>query len=104
MGFWAAGMTMLYLKYKHSKEKERSQNFYMFLAMMIAIIPTSFLNIILPDFGYYTFDWVGTLTSIPWVSVLAYSIIKHNQMSVRVVLTELLVLTAILIFFISIFV
>lgn len=104
IGFWMAGMTMLSLRYFKSEGEERTRNLFMVVSMFVAVAPPLFMNILLPDFGYYALDWVGTLTSLGWVSVLGYSIIKHNQMNVKVVSAEILIITAALLLFFSIFI
>lgn len=106
LAIFSAGILTLFLKYtKESNEKKKQRALLMFVAMLVGTVPTSLVNVILPDFfGYYALDWVGVLFNIGWVSVLAYSIVKYNQMNVRYVLAEVLVFAGMFLLFMAIFI
>lgn len=83
--------------------KIREQSLVTFWALFVGIVVPSLVNILLPMIGIYSYNWVGTITHIIWVTMISYSIIKHNNMSVRIVATEVLIVAAIFLLFISIF-
>lgn len=102
--FWTIGLTHLFIKSrKHPVLKMRKHLLFMFWAMLIGIIPATLFSLTLPMFHIHQYNVLSPATGIFWVSILAYSIMKHNQMNVRVVFTEILVLAAILLLFINIF-
>jgi signal transduction histidine kinase len=105
IGYFIAGLIILYRKYYSCiNPKIRINLGYMFWAMIIGIIPPSVICIILPRFGYFDLNWLGPVTEIIWIPVIAYSIIKYRQMNVRTVVTEVLAVGMTVIFFINIFI
>lgn len=97
---------LLYKKKKQAKDifKKKRLNFMMW-TIIIGLTPPAFGSIILPFlFQEYCFNWIGGITHIFWISLVAYSIMKHDQMNVRVALTEVLILTCTLLLFVNIFI
>jgi hypothetical protein len=104
-GFWFAGLATLYAKYTFIKNTEqKKQTRQMLAAMMIGVIPVGLTNVILPELHIFGFFWYGVISTLGWVSVVSYSIMKHGQMQVRAVYAEILVFIAILLLFVSIFI
>jgi signal transduction histidine kinase len=95
---------ILYSKHKKASGQNLRRNLaYMMTAVVIGtVVPTVFNNI-LPGFGYFGLTWIGPLTGIVWVSILAYSIGKYHQMNLRIAVTELLTLGMIIVSFANIF-
>jgi hypothetical protein len=103
-GFWSATLAVLWQKYKQQTEVNlRRQCLYMFWAITSGIVPGILLNTIFPWVGIFQLFWVGLMASLVWVSIMTYSIIKDNQMSLLVVTNELLVIALILLMFIGMF-
>lgn len=100
------GVFLLYRKKRQAKniiEKKRLN--FMIGTFIIGLTPPAFGSIVLPFvFQEYCFNWMGGITHVFWISLVAYSIMKYNQMNVRVVLTEVLVLTGMFVLFMSIFI
>lgn len=102
---FATGLYMLYNKYKAQKDPGIRKNLrFMLVGLLMGIIPPSLTSIILPRFGYFDLNWLGPVSGIFWVFIIAYSIIRHRQMSVRIVVTEVLAIGMAVIFFINIFI
>ena len=102
--FFVAGIYLIHKKMKEVANKDREiQLRLMFWTIVIGFIPPSIVSILFPFFGIYDYIWIGNLTPIIWTSAIAYSIIKHNQMNVRVVFTEILILAALFLLFLSLF-
>lgn len=73
--------------------------------IIIGLTPPAFGSIIRPFvFHECRFNCVGGVTHVFWISLIAYSIMKHSQMNVRVALAEILILTCTLLLFVNIFV
>jgi len=103
-GFWGAGLFVFLRKFTKATGKNRADLLFILSSMTITVIPISVITIILPAFGTFTYGWLGSITSLAWVAVLAYSIIKRHKMNVRAVLAEIFVLAAAIVLFVNIFV
>ncbi|MCK5027287.1 MAG: hypothetical protein KAS07_02630 [Candidatus Pacebacteria bacterium] len=96
---------LLYRIWNIKELVKRKSLFAMFLVFTIGFIPSALGSVVLPNyFGIHQFHWMGGLTHVVWVSIAAYSIVKYNQMNVRYVITELLILAAMGLLFLSIFI
>lgn len=96
---------LLYRIWNIKDATKRKSLFAMFLVFTVGFIPSALGSVILPNyFGLHQFHWMGGLTHVTWISIAAYSIVKYNQMNVRYVVTELLVLAAVGLLFMSIFI
>jgi len=104
-GFWFAGLATLYAKYTFIIDPtQKKKTLHMLVAMMVGIVPVGLTNAILPELHVFDFFWYGVISTLGWVSVVSYSIMKYGQMNVRAVYTELLIFIAIFLIFISIFI
>ena len=104
-GFFLAGLSILYLKYKHAPAGNEKVNLkLMFWGMTISIIPAALVSVILPEFGYTQLDWLSPILVMADVAVLSYSIVKYRQMSIRAVTAEVLVLILAIVLFVNIFI
>jgi hypothetical protein len=103
-GFWSAALATVWQKYKNQVDTVlRKQTRAMFWAISAGIIPGSILNTMFPAIGIFGFFWVGLIATFGWVGIIAYSILKQNQMNVRMVTAELLIVGMILLMFIGFF-
>lgn len=103
-GFWGAGLIVFFRKLLRSSGEDKANLTFMLVAMSVSVLPISVITILLPSLGIFTYGWLGAITSVAWVAVLAYSIIKRHGMNVRAVLAEIFVLAAGIILFVNIFV
>ncbi len=84
--------------------RERRNIVFMTVGFLIGVIAQFIFNGILPQMGTYQYAWLGATSGIVWVSIIGYSIIRYNQMNVRVVTTEIFILAVCAIGFINIFI
>lgn len=105
-GFFIFGIAILYKKYQlsTSASSTKSNLKFMLWAMMLGTFPPSLMGVILPRFDIFILNWLGPITEIIWVPIIAYSIIRYRQMNVRAVVTEVLAIAMAAIFFINIFI
>ncbi len=103
-GFWTAGIVVLYQKFKKMSGQVKKDLRFLLISMVISIIPISIVTIIFPSIGIFEYSWIGSITSLGWVSVLAYAVIRHHKMNVRAVLAEIFVVAAAIILFLNIFI
>ena len=96
---------MLISAYKAKTDQAAKRSIiYMILGLFVGVLSISYFNTILPQFGNWDWVWFGPTTGVIWVSILAYSIVKYHQMSVRVVVTEVLVIAMTIAAFMNIFI
>ena len=101
---WILAFYRIFKTYKSAAEKDRTNLGNMFVALFFGIIPPTITNVFLPSLGEYHFNWLGPIASLIWIFIIAYSIVKYHQMNVRIVITEVLAICMMGIFFINIFV
>ena len=75
----------------------------MLVGLLIGVLAPLIFNNLLPQIGIYDLAWIGPTSSMLWISLIAYSITRHHQMNVRVVVTEVLVVGMTLAAFANIF-
>lgn len=107
--FIASWVYILYRIYKlknvSSLTDSKKQNVeLMFKSLLLGIIPPVISDIVLPQFGIYVLSPFGSVATFIWVVVISYSILKHQQMNIKVVVTEVLAVAMSAIFFINIFI
>ncbi|MEI8328185.1 MAG: ATP-binding protein [Candidatus Taylorbacteria bacterium] len=104
-GCFIYGIGVLYSKFLSTKVAiTKKQLKFMLWVIIVGIIPPGMLCIILPQFGYFYLDWLGPVTELIWIPIIAYSIFKYQQMNVRAVVAEVLAIGMTAIFFINIFI
>lgn len=103
-GSWVALLRNLYRRGSRAQSTREKKNLrYMFWGLLLGVTAPSILNIILPSIGYFRLNWVGVILSSVWIYIIGYSIIKYRQLSVRVFLAEVLVVSMAVLMFINIF-
>lgn len=102
---WIIGIRTLTRKLANTNDHISKINIkLMLVGLIIGVIPPTIFSIILPRLGIFSLNWIGPASGIIWVIIVAYSIIRYNQMNVRVVITQVLAIAMSAIFFINIFV
>ncbi|MCK5026903.1 MAG: hypothetical protein KAS07_00640 [Candidatus Pacebacteria bacterium] len=102
---WLFAIYNMYMKAKRSAGKTRKNLYFIFWGFIVAGIVPSIVSVILPHLtGNQDFAWFSSAFSSAWVLVIGYSILKYNQMNIKTVFTELLVLAAVGLLFLSIFI
>ena len=101
---WVAGLNNIYKRLLLSTSiKERANLTYMLIALSIGVTPPFVFDIVFPVSNFFYFGWIGPITGLVWIYVIALSIVKHRQMNVKVVVAEVLATGMTVIFFINIF-
>lgn len=105
MSFFIGGIALLAFKRTHLKKgSDRTQVGRMIPPLLIGISFPGIVSIILPFFGIYSFNWMAGIGQIVWVAAIGYAVVRHDQMKVRYVTTELLIIAALGLLFASIFI
>lgn len=106
-GLFFIGVIILARKLKTLKERgdtnARKNLIYMLWVILVGAVPPGILCVVLPHVGVYQFSWLGPVSEIIWIPIIAYSIIRYRQMSVKAVATEVLAVGMTIIFFVNIF-
>lgn len=104
IGLWTIGFWILYTKIRHSEGIRQKQLRLVFFATLTGIAPVEFTSLILPRFfNYFGLEWLSPIIMIFWILFMGYTVIRYNQMNIRLVYTEFLVLTAVTVLFLGIF-
>lgn len=77
---------------------------FIMIGLIIGVITTFTFNTFLPYMGIFDYTWIGPTSGIIWVSLIAFSITKYHQLSIKVVATEVLVFIMTIAAFINIFI
>jgi len=75
-------------KLKGASRLQRIQINYVFAGTLIAAIWGVAFNLIFPLIGNYKFIWLGPYLTVIMVGLIAYAVIKHQLMNIRVIATE----------------
>ncbi len=103
-GSLGASLMVLYSKLRKASQENKKSITFLLAAMTLTVLPVSIITIILPTFDIFTYRWIGSILSLVWISVLAYSILKLHKMNTRAVLVEIFILAASAILFLNIFI
>ena len=90
------GVTFFILGKKFSTSKDtlhKKKILYLFLGVFTASTLGMITNLLLPWFGYFVLNWFANFVSILFVGFIVYAIIKFKLFNLKVVLTEILVLS-----------
>ncbi len=87
-GFFIASYIVLFRKFFKESRLVRIQILYILVGMTAASTPAMITNLNLPTLGYFELNWIGQLFTVFWISGVAYAIIKHRLMSIRLVVAR----------------
>lgn len=103
VGFFVWGFRNLMEKYKIYRGAVKTQIGYMFWGSLSSVFFGLLFDIILPFSGDFRFYWLGPVLTIIMFGIIAYAIVKHQVMDVKVIATETLTLFIIIILIIQTF-
>lgn len=86
--FFLSSYYVLFRKYLKATAFVRMQILYILLGMTAASVPAMITNLNLPTFGYFELNWAGQLCTVFWISGVAYAIIKHRLLDIRLVVAR----------------
>lgn len=103
---FGGGLGLLILKQREMEDLQKRLNIRrMIVPLALGVSIPGIADIVLPFlFNNFSFNWMAGIAQIFWVMVLGHAVIKYNQMNVRYVLAELLILVVMGLLFISIFI
>lgn len=77
-------------KHRHTKDKlQKTQIKYVFIGTIIAATWGTIFNLILPLIGSYQLIWIGPYLTLVMIGLIAFAILKHHLMEVKVITTEI---------------
>jgi signal transduction histidine kinase len=99
--YFSSGFIWLAFKYRRYKTDriKRLQILYLLGSYFVAANIAFFTNLILPWFGYFGLQWLGQVTTVIMVVFTTIAILKYRLFNVKVIATELFVLTLIALIF-----
>ena len=90
--FYIAGIIILYKKYKSVLNFDTKNHLkYMLWVIIVGSIPPSLVSIILPRLGYFDLNWLGPVTEVFWIPIIAFSIVKYRLFNTRIIAIELVI-------------
>ncbi len=85
----AAGIVLLFKKYKKSAGIFRTEIRYIFSTIFIGALFILFVNLGLPYFGFHDLFWLGPVSGVFVLWVVGYLIIKYNFWNFKLAATDL---------------
>ena len=92
------GFIILVIKIKKSTGFTRLQLSYLLLGFLLFIGIGGTMNVILPYFGNYTLQQFGPLTTILFVGVTTYAIVRHRLLNIRLLVARSVVYSILVLF------
>ncbi|NIQ14436.1 MAG: hypothetical protein GTO02_08555, partial [Candidatus Dadabacteria bacterium] len=97
LGLLVAAFIKLFSRYRTAFGIQKNQLQYALIGFLLFFIPFVITNLILPNiFGIFKYNNLGPSFTLPMVGLIAYSIIRHRFLDVRIVIQRGLVFTALL--------
>jgi signal transduction histidine kinase len=97
--------SFLFYKLKKSKDiTERYQIRYVLIGLTIALLFGFITNILLPLFGLFEAQNYGPLATVIFTGFLSIAILRHHLFDIKVIATEIFVLSIIFLLFLNIFI
>jgi signal transduction histidine kinase len=86
VAFTIFGIMILTHKFRHSHGREKLQIKYLFLGTAIFMSTSVICDAFLPAFGITSLNLLGPLSAPIFVGIIAYSIMRHELLDIRVVI------------------
>lgn len=80
---------VLFRKLTHGEGIVKTQIKFILLGTFPPSILANISNLLLPSFNIFYFNWLGQIMTIPMMGFIAYAILKHHIMNVKVITTEI---------------
>lgn len=93
----------LILKIKKATTLQKIQIKFVFVGTMIAAIWGVTFNLLLPFFGNYKLIWLGPYFTLFMVGFIAYAVVRHQLMNIKVIATEIFAILIPLALFVDVF-
>jgi signal transduction histidine kinase len=77
---------ILFLKLRKYKSLVRFQLIYIIFGSTVTSSIGMFSNLVLPTFAYFQLNWMGQVSTIIWITVVSYAILRYKLFDIRIVL------------------
>ena len=75
-------------KYKGAEGYRKAQLRYILIGLIIASAGGMLNNLLMPTMGYFELNWMGQVATFALIAPVAYAIVKHRLMDIRVVVAR----------------
>ncbi len=103
LGYFLWGFINLIKKYLKSAGILKIQLIYIFCGTFMATLLGVITNLILPFFGSFRFFWLGPVLTIVMVLFIAYAIVKHHLLNIKIIATEIFAASIVIIVLVELF-
>ncbi|MCX6736121.1 MAG: ATP-binding protein [Candidatus Parcubacteria bacterium] len=97
------GYVRLIRKYFKNDGIIKVQIAYVLVGTLITTVSGLSVNLIAPALGSFRFFWLGPVTSIAMSLTIAYAIVRHHLLDIKIVATEIFALLIVSVFFGEVF-
>ena len=104
IGMFAAGVHALRKHASQVSDIQRSYIHTMHRAALIGIVPVIFIVLILRVFGFTNLLWIVPFFTLGWIVLAGYALVSYRVQSVRLFISEVFVLTMVVLLFANIFI
>ena len=102
--FYSVGIFLLYKKHIRTSDPEmRRKLFVIPAATLIGSVVTMTTNVLLPLLGVFSLGWLGAPSSLLWVALISYTIVRYKLFNIRFIIAEAALLVMVLLLFVNIF-
>jgi signal transduction histidine kinase len=97
LGFLCTSFIKCAIKaFRTQETKERLQIRYITLGFALFFVPLLSTQFVLPLFGIFDYNSLGPLFSLPLIVIIAYSIVRHQLMDIRIIIQRSLIYAVLL--------
>ncbi len=89
--------------YKKSCGQARLQMNYLLFGLSVFLLTAGIFDVVLPAMGVFQLSFLGPASSIIFISLTAYAIIRHELLDIRIVIQRSLMYTIVLILIITVY-
>lgn len=86
--YYCIGFAILWRAYNKAVGSHRTQIRYILVASFITCTIDMIFNVICVQLVNYKYLWVGPLSGLFWVSIIAYAVTKHELMDIKAIVTK----------------
>ncbi|MEI8130607.1 MAG: ATP-binding protein [bacterium] len=89
--------------YLRSSGKARLQMNYLLFGLSVFLLSAGIFDILLPSVGFFELTFLGPISSIFYIGLTAYAIIRHELLDIRIVIQRSLIYTIVLILIVTVY-
>ena len=76
---------------------------YLLFGLLVFLLSIGVFNIVLPSVGFFELSFLGPISSIFYIGLAAYAIIRHELLDIRIVIQRSLIYTIVLILIVTVY-